>query len=50
MHQILMCIQTNHTIEDPDTMEFASDEFYVKSEEEMPGCPPAVPGSLLMIP
>lgn len=35
MHQILLCIQTNHTIHDPDTMEFASDQFYVKSEEEM---------------
>ena len=43
MHQILMCIQTNHTIEDPDTMEFASDEFYVKSEEEMRDLFPAVP-------
>ncbi len=35
MHQILLCIQTNHTIQDPNTMEFGSDEFYVKSEEEM---------------
>ncbi len=35
MHHILLCIQTNHTIEDDNTMEFASDEFYLKSEEEM---------------
>ena len=35
MHHILLCIQTNHTIEDKDGMEFASDEFYYKSEEEM---------------
>lgn len=35
MHHVLMCIQTNHTIEDPDTMEFGSDEFYLKNEEEM---------------
>ena len=46
MHQILLCIQTNHTVEDPDTMEFGSEEFYVKSEEEMralfPECPQAV--------
>lgn len=45
MHKILLCIQTNHTIEDPDTMEFGSEEFYVKSEEEMrslfPECPEA---------
>ena len=46
MHQILLCIQTNHTVEDPGTMEFGSEEFYVKSEEEMralfPECPQAV--------
>lgn len=35
MHHILLCIQTNHTVEDKDGMEFASDEFYFKSEEEM---------------
>ena len=43
MHKILLCIQTNHTIEDPDTMEFGSEEFYVKSEEEMRGLFPEVP-------
>ncbi len=35
MHQILLCIQTNHTIEDDDKMEFLTEEFYLKSEEEM---------------
>ena len=35
LHQILLCIQTNHTINDPDKMEFTTDEFYFKSEEEM---------------
>ncbi len=35
MHQILLCIQTNHTIEDDDKMEFQTQEFYLKSEEEM---------------
>ena len=35
MHHILLCIQTNHTIEDKDGMEFATDQFYYKSEEEM---------------
>lgn len=34
-HQILLCIQTNHTINDDDKMEFKTDEFYLKSEEEM---------------
>ena len=35
MHDVLLCIQTNHTLKDEDRAEFASDEFYVKSEEEM---------------
>ncbi len=35
LHQILLCIQTNHTIDDPDKMEFTTDEFYFKSEQEM---------------
>ena len=35
MHQILLCIQTNHTIDDDDKMEFATEEFYLKSEDEM---------------
>lgn len=43
MHKILLCIQTNHTILDPDSMEFASDQFYVKSEEEMRRLFAAVP-------
>lgn len=35
LHQILLCIQTNHTVYDDNKMEFATEEFYVKSEEEM---------------
>lgn len=35
MHHILLCIQTNHTIEDKDGMEFETDQFYYKTEEEM---------------
>ncbi len=34
-HSILLCIQTNHTINDEDKMEFQTNEFYLKSEEEM---------------
>ncbi len=33
--EILMCIQTNHTVNDEDRMRFETEEFYVKSEEEM---------------
>lgn len=35
MHHILICIQTGKTVEDDDTLEFGSDQFYFKSEEEM---------------
>ncbi len=43
MHHILLCIQTNHTVEDKDGMEFGSDQFYYKSEEEMRALFPAYP-------
>ena len=43
MHHILLCIQTNHTILDEDTMEFTGEEFYVKSEEEMRSLFPELP-------
>ncbi len=34
-HGILLCIQTGHTVNDADKMEFQTDEFYLKSEDEM---------------
>ena len=34
-HSILLCIQTNHTVDDEDKMEFQTEEFYLKSEDEM---------------
>lgn len=34
-HDILLCIQTNKTLEDPDRMRFPTDSFYLKSAEEM---------------
>ena len=34
-HNILLCIQTGKTIEDADRMSLTSDQFYVKSPEEM---------------
>ena len=42
-HSILLCIQTNHTINDDDKMEFGTDEFYLKSEGEMRALLPDVP-------
>lgn len=35
MQQVLICIQTNHTLGEDTGMEFQTDEFYLKSEEEM---------------
>jgi DNA polymerase-3 subunit alpha len=34
-HNILLCIQTGKTIEDNDRMSMTSDQFYVKSPDEM---------------
>ena len=35
MQSILLCIQTGKTINDVDRMEFQTEEFYVKSTDEM---------------
>ena len=35
MHDVLLCIQTNKTLEDENRFEFSSDQFYLKSEDEM---------------
>jgi len=44
--KILLCIQTNHTVEEENGFEFKTDEFYLKSEQEMlalfSACPQAV--------
>ena len=34
-HEILLCIQTGKKIQDPDRFKFATNEFYLKSPEEM---------------
>lgn len=43
MHHILILIQTNRTVEDENVLEFGSDEFYFKSEEEMRELFPELP-------
>ncbi|MFI3168831.1 MAG: DNA polymerase III subunit alpha [Faecalibacterium sp.] len=35
MQEILLCIQTGKTLQDPDKMEFQTEEFYVKTTDEM---------------
>ena len=46
MQDVLMCVQMGKLVEDADRMRFETDEFYVKSEEEMralfPNCPEAI--------
>ena len=34
-HDVLLCIQTGKTLDDPDRMRFQTDEFYLKSPETM---------------
>ncbi|NOX97040.1 MAG: DNA polymerase III subunit alpha [Nitrospirae bacterium] len=34
-HDVLLCIQTGKTVDDPERMKFSTDEFYFKSPEEM---------------
>lgn len=34
-HEVLLCIQTGKTMDDPKRMRFSNDEFYVKSPQEM---------------
>ncbi len=35
VQQVLICIQTNHVLGEETGLEFSTDEFYVKSEDEM---------------
>ena len=35
IHEILLCIQTSKTLDDPNRMDFGSKDFYLKNREEM---------------
>ena len=35
MQDVLLCVQTGKTIDDPNRMKFQTEEFYLKSEEEL---------------
>ncbi|MBP3388909.1 MAG: DNA polymerase III subunit alpha, partial [Clostridia bacterium] len=41
--QVLLCIQTNTTVDDPSPMAFETEEFYIKSEQEMRALFPELP-------
>ena len=46
MHKVLLCVQTGSKINEKNALEFKTEEFYLKSEEEMraafPDCPEAI--------
>ena len=46
MQDVLLCIQTGKTLDDPDRMRFETDQFYIKSEQEMAALFPNVPEAL----
>ena len=35
MHDVLLCVQTGKTLDEPNRMRFSTEEFYLKTEEEM---------------
>ena len=45
MQDILLCVQTGKTVDEPNRMKFQTEEFYLKSEDELrelfPNCPEA---------
>ncbi|MBR1579986.1 MAG: DNA polymerase III subunit alpha [Selenomonadaceae bacterium] len=43
VHDILICIQTNKTVDDPTRMRYQSDDYYLKSPEEMRALFPDLP-------
>ena len=43
LQDVLLCIQTGKTVDEPERMRFETEEFYVKSEEEMRKLFPALP-------
>jgi DNA polymerase III subunit alpha len=52
VHDVLLCIQTGKTVDEPERMKFDSQEFYFKTADEMaarfPACPEAISNSLLI--
>ena len=35
MQDVLLCVQTGKTVDDPNRMKFQGEEFYLKSEDEL---------------
>ena len=51
-HEVLLCIQTGKTMDDPGRMQFATDAFYLKSPDEMKQrfahCPEAIENTVVI--
>ena len=45
-HDILLCVQTGRTINDPDRMKFSGPDYYLKSEQEMAALFADYPGAI----
>ena len=45
-HEILLCLQTQTTLDDPKRMRFSTNKFYLKSEEEMKELFSEIPSAL----
>jgi DNA polymerase-3 subunit alpha len=45
MQRVLICIQTNTTLDEPNPLAFETEEFYLKPEEEMRALFPALPAA-----
>ncbi len=50
IHDVLLCVQTNSTVDEPGRLRFATDQFYFRTPEEMKAlfaeCPEALRASL----
>ncbi|MFN3691102.1 MAG: DNA polymerase III subunit alpha, partial [Fimbriimonadales bacterium] len=46
MHDVLLCVQTGSTLDKPDRLRFGTEEFYVKSAQEMAALFPDHPDAL----
>ncbi len=46
IQDVLLCVQTGRTVDDPTRMRFETEEFYLKSEEEMRALFPTLPEAL----
>ena len=53
MQDVLLCVQTGKTVDEPNRMKFQTEEFYLKSEEELrelfPGCEEAFENTMRIV-